>query len=572
MNNEETTPPSGNPVLDDFRNFLFICWKHLGLPDPTPVQYDLAYWLQHGPRRSITEAFRGVGKSFITSAFVCWLLLRDPEHRVMVVSASKERADAFTIFTRRLIEELPLLRHLKPDRRKGDRDSSISFDVRPAVNDHSPSVKSVGITGQLTGSRANTIIADDVETPANSMTQLQRERLATLVTEFDAVLKPNGRILYLGTPQTEMSLYNERTEHGYITRIWPALYPTEETQTGYGINPQDGSHKLASWIIDRLESGESKVGDPVDPGRFDAFDLAEREASYGRSGFALQFMLDTSLSDAHKYPLKLSDLVVMDLDADNAPSSLAWSSAPEAFLTDVPNVGLSGDRIQGPIHVSDDWLPYTGSVMAIDPSGRGRDETAYSVVKMLHGRQYLVANGGFIGGYTQETLDALGRVAKKHAVNYVICEPNFGDGMFTQIATPVILKHHKCKIEEAPRAAGQKEKRIIDTLEPVMNQHRLIVDKQLLIEDSKLEDPNYSLGHQMTRLTADKDAIAHDDRLESVSMAVAFWLEAMAADSEKMQQQAHEDAMDAELEKMMDSIFGEPQHDRDGRWSTSFLL
>ena len=87
--------------LGDFRNYLFLCWKHLNLPDPTPVQYDIADYLQNCPKRAVIEAFRGVGKSYITSAYVTWRLLKDPETKVLVVSASKIRADDFSTFTQR---------------------------------------------------------------------------------------------------------------------------------------------------------------------------------------------------------------------------------------------------------------------------------------------------------------------------------------------------------------------------------------------------------------------------------------------------------------------------------------
>ena len=53
---------------------------------------------------------------------------------------------------------------------------------------------------------------------------------------------------------------------------------------------------------------------PTDPDRFDSSDLLEREASMGRSNFMLQFMLDTSLSDAEKFPLKMADLVVTSVN------------------------------------------------------------------------------------------------------------------------------------------------------------------------------------------------------------------------------------------------------------------
>lgn len=166
-------------LKESFTFFLAHIWKHLALPDPTWIQRDIGDYLQHGPERLIIMAFRGVGKSFVTSAFVLWLLYRNPQLKIMVVSASKERADAFSTFTRRLIDEVPILNKLAP--RAEQRDSKIAFDVGPASPDHSPSLKSVGITGQITGSRADVIIADDVEVLNNSATQGARDKLSEMV-------------------------------------------------------------------------------------------------------------------------------------------------------------------------------------------------------------------------------------------------------------------------------------------------------------------------------------------------------------------------------------------------------
>ena len=74
--------------LTDFRNFLYITWKHLKLPEPTPIQYDLANYLATGSSRTIISAYRGAGKSWITSAYVLWRLLLDPQINILVVSAS----------------------------------------------------------------------------------------------------------------------------------------------------------------------------------------------------------------------------------------------------------------------------------------------------------------------------------------------------------------------------------------------------------------------------------------------------------------------------------------------------
>jgi hypothetical protein len=172
------------------------------------MQYDIADYLQYGPRRKIITAFRGIGKSWITSAYVIWRLLNDPSLNIMVVSASKDRSDAFTTFTKRLIAEIPMLSHLQP--RDNQRDSMVAFDVGPAPAAHAPSVRSVGVMGQMTGGRADEIIADDVEVPNNSDTVTMRMKLSERVKEFDAILKPGGKITYLGTPQCEDSLYNEQ--------------------------------------------------------------------------------------------------------------------------------------------------------------------------------------------------------------------------------------------------------------------------------------------------------------------------------------------------------------------------
>ena len=527
---------------------MFIVWKHLNLPEPTPVQYDIADYIQTAPKRAIIEAFRGVGKSYITAAFVVHQLLLDPQKKFMVVSASKQRADDFSTFTQRLILELPICQHLIA--KEGQRWSKIAFDVRPALASGSPSVKSVGITGQLTGSRADIIIADDIEVPNNSMTQMMREKLSEAVKEFDAVLKPDGKILYLGTPQCEMSLYNTLTERGYQLRVWTARYPTiEGAEKAYG-------NRLAPTLWAAMHDAEEPLdGKPVDPKRFTDEDLLERELSYGRSGFALQFMLDTSLSDTDRYPLKLSDLMIMSIDKDKAPEKLVYGVMKE--IKELPNVGLGGDKYYAPEAIVGEYVDYDGSVLVIDPSGRGQDETAYAVVKMLNGYLYVADCAGISGGYSETTLTKLCNIAKEHKVNVVLVESNFGDGMFTELLKPFLKKIYPVTTEEV-RHSKQKELRIIDTLEPVMNQHKLIIDPKVIQKDydSVQHHPpekaqRYMLTYQMTRVTKTRGALAHDDRLDALAMGVAYWVEQMAADVDMEMQQRKEEALMKELDKFV---------------------
>ena len=535
--------------LKIFKNFLYLAWKHLHLPPPTKIQYDMADFLQYGPKRSCVQAFRGAGKSWITSAFACWNWLMDPQKNILVVSASKTRADDFSTFTQRLIHELPILEHLKP--RDDQRSSKVSFDVGPARASHAPSCKSMGITSQLTGSRADLIIADDVESANNSQTQLMRDRLSETVKEFDSIIKPEvGRIIFLGTPQTELSIYNQLEERGFTTQIWPARFPENKAIINYG-------KKLAKSVIENKQN--LKPGQALDPDRFDDVDLMEREASYGRSGFSLQFMLDTTLSDVNKYPLKLNDLIIMSGVSSwkEAPGKLQWANSLDqikALDPEIPNVGLKGDYYVAPMHVSNDYFPFQGSVMSIDPAGRGADRTAYAIVKMLNGILYLTDVGSLEGGYEEKTLVDLANAAKANDVSYITIESNFGDGMFNRLLEPILARIHPCTIEET-RSSVQKEKRIIDTLEPVFNSHRLVVDQELIRKDYEL-DMQHQLFYQMSRLTRDRSCLKHDDLIDVLAMAVTYWTNYLGQDVILAERDAKDERLAIELDNFMESAIG----------------
>ena len=540
--------------VKNFKNFLYLAWKHLQLPEPTPIQYDIADYLQKVQKRIVIQAFRGVGKSWITSAYVCHQLLLNPQRNILVVSASKNRADDFSTFTQRLITEMPLLKHLQP--RDDQRHSKISFDVSPARAAHAPSVKSLGVTSQLTGSRADLIIADDVESANNSQTQLMRDRLSETVKEFDAIIKPEvGRIVFLGTPQTEMSLYNSLDERGFKTRIWTSLYPTKIQLINLG-------EKLAPTIKKAIADDPKLEGKPTDPLRFDETDLMEREASYGRSGFQLQFMLDTTLSDLNRYPLKLNDLILMSglSSWKEAPCKIQWASGSDQIKSidsDLPNVGLKGDYWVAPMYTSDEYAPFEGSVMSIDPSGRGSDRTGYCILKMLHGVLYMTDCGALEGGYEKEALERISQLAKEHSVNYVVIESNFGDGMATALLKPVMAKIHPCSIEEV-RHNIQKEKRIIDTLEPIFNQHRLVVAQEVIEKDFK-QPIDHQLFKQITRITKDRGALRHDDALDALSIAANYWVERMDRDQTLAFEEHKETKLQVELDDFMEHSIGRPK-------------
>lgn len=535
-------------MMGDFVFFIFVLWKALSLPVPTRCQIDMCKKLAAGDnRRFILQAFRGIGKSFLTCGFVVWKLWNNPDLKFMIVSASKERADANSIFIKRIIDLMPQLQELKP--KQGQRDAVISFDVGPAKPDHSPSVKSVGITGQLTGSRADILIADDVEVPNNSATQAARDRLSELVKEFDAILKPGGTIIYLGTPQNEMTLYRELEGRGYTTTIWPARYPRDRKDW------QSYGDRLAPMLQAELEEDpESFYWRPTDEVRFDDTDLKERELSYGKAGFALQFMLNPNLSDAEKYPLKLRDLIVADLDPASSPMVYQWLPNPQNKREDVPNVGLMGDSYHTYQTVGSAFSSYTQKILVIDPSGRGKDETGYAVLYQLNGYIFAMEVGGMRGGYEDSTLEALAKIGRKWKVNEYVIEGNFGDGMYLELFKPVAARIHPAAVTEV-KSKGQKELRICDVLEPIMGSHRLIVNAAAIVQDYQtasdkdgVRNPIYSLFYQMTRISRERGALAHDDRLDALAIGVQFFVESMAKDANKGEREVTEEWLEEQME------------------------
>ena len=513
-------------LQQDFKLFLQALWAELGLPSPTRAQYAIADYLQNGPKRLQVQAFRGVGKSWITGAFVLWTLFNDPERKVMIISASKERADNMSIFLQKLIIDTPWLKHLQP-KSDDSRWSRISFDVNCSPH-QAPSVKSVGITGQLTGSRADLMILDDVEVPGNSLTEFMREKLLQLCTEAESILTPksDSRIMYLGTPQTTFTIYRRLAERNYRPFVWPSRYPRPDKLSKYeGI--------LAPEIQEDLDMGAEEWA-PTDD-RFTNEDLIEREASMGRSNFMLQFQLDTTLSDAQKFPLKMADLIVTSVNPTTAPENVIWCSDPSKVIRDAPTVGLPGDYFYSPMQLVGEWSSYDETICSVDPSGRGTDETAAAFLSQRNGLIYLHEMSAYRDGYSDSTLLDILAKCRTYGVTSLVIETNFGDGIVGELFKKHLINTKQNIDIEEVRANVRKEDRIIDSLEPVLNQHRLIIDRGVIDWDyaSNKDSPAeerllYMLFYQMSRMCRDKRAVKHDDRLDCLAQGVKYFTDALS--------------------------------------------
>lgn len=581
-----------DPVYNDFRNLIYLIWEHMALPVPTPAQFDIAYFIQHGwagygetdegeyfewygseevepdrtgcrqmgePdnkfREDVLEAFRGIGKSYITSGAVLWRLYRDPfKEKVMVVSASGTKAKEFVSMTKTLLMTMPIFEHMVP--RDDQRDTAWSFDVNGASISQSPSVKAAGITGQITGSRATFIVADDIEVTDNSRTEESRERLLHKTNEFSAIKVTGGAdVLFLGTPQTEESIYTKLIrDMGATGWILPARYPRVDKRDSYKIT-REGDIKVdcLSPRARAVDLDPSLEWTPTDPERFNETELTNREAK-GRAYFALQFQLDTSLSDAERYPLKQHDLIVMACNPFKAPQIVQWGhdSNGRNKRIDLQNYGFSGDHWLAPMFIDQEWREYDQSLLFVDPSGRGKDETAWAVLKTLNGMMYVVEVGG-VAGDPGSAMAAIAAAAKNHKVNEVVVEPNYAGAVWINAFEPVLGKIWPaekvgdtagCTVREAAWSRTQKEVRIIETLEPVMTTHRLVVDERVASDGV--------LMYQLTHITRERNCLSHDDRLDALAGGVAELMSTLRVDVDQAAQEMKDAEEDAMLEDFIE--------------------
>lgn len=556
----------------DFRVFLTLVWRHLLGVDPSPIQLDMAWWLQHGPDRAIIMAFRGFSKSWITGAYALWRLLNDPDEKILVVSGSLTRAVATTQWCLALINTMPILRGLRP--KPSNRQSGQMFDVGNCVPAQSASFMAMGISGQLVGFRGTCIIPDDVETQTNSETVLMRDKNRERVKEFESVLVPGGVIKYLGTPHDVDSLYlyllRLKAEDGspvYMGRIWPSRFPTRAEVKTYG-----------PWLAPYIEAeiiklGPSCIGHSTMPNRFTDADLAKREAAMGKNEFRLQFMLDLTGTLQDKFPLRFRNLIVMPLDDTTGPEEVTWGTGE--MVKNIQSMGHDGDFFYKPAFAGERRSPWQKVVAFLDPSGVGKDESSLSVLAYLFGRLFALHQVNSKDGFTPAFLKAVAVACVRFGVHELHYETNGVGATFGALLGPYLSaawSAHNKAVRSVDRMAVPggtalvavkstvqgKEARILGILEPITQQHRLVVSEQLLRDDYDSiqqmdgEDGRryYSLAYQYSHLANERDCLIHDDRLDSLAGACGIFAEMLGVDPTGLASQAAEDRLEDELEAL----------------------
>lgn len=507
----------------------------VGQPKLNRTQKDILAFLLFGGKFLGIQASRGMTKTVMAAIFCCFCLIHMPDYRIIVFSQNGKRAKEIAGWVVKIFQTLEILEVMLPDTYAGDRSSVESFDIHWLFRgaDKSPSVTCYSIESGAQGARADLILADDIESLQNSRTTQGREWLLEQSLEFESI-NQYGRIIYLGTPQSVESIYNTLPGRGYIMRIWPGRYPTKEQMEFYGDRLAPMFRKDIENNPD-LQSGggiDGKLGKPTTPEMYDEPTLQDKELKQGIAKFMLQFMVNTGMADRDRYKLKLENLTVINFNAEQAPVMPVWNSDVRSIWQNAPRFGTRPqDKFYFAMNQTYETRKFDLTVMFIDPSGGGaksQDEMGFAITKLLGTYVYLYKVGGVQGGYREDELLKLVVAAKQAQVDIVYVEKNFGNGAHFAMLKPLFEKHYpECRLEEI-NSTGQKELRIIDTLEPLLGQHRLIVSQQVVMEDYQLIQHypaevkmTYSLFYQMGHITSDRNSLRHDDRLDALAGAVA---------------------------------------------------
>lgn len=540
-----------------FEDFLEDVMTELGF-STTEIQREIAAFMEHGPQYIMIQAQRGQAKTTVAAAFAVWCMIHSPAHRVLIISAGGTQATEIATLIVRIIMTMDVLECIRPDKGAGDRTSVEAFDLHHSLKglDKSPSVACVGIDSNLQGKRADLLIADDVESSKNAATGAQRAKLLHLTKDFTSI-NSSGRIIWLGTPQTMESIYNSLPARGVLVRVWPGRYPTPKQEKFYGVH-------LAPGIVKRLRANPSLAtgggllgdqGQPTDVELLDEHKLQAKELDQGTAYFQLQHMLNTSLSDAMRFPLKPELLTVMTGGGSYWPLSII-RGMDETHRKNYAVAGYAFTMMK-PHDLSQETGKIEKIAMYVDPApgGANADETAWAIGGMLNSNLILLSAGGIPGGYDLQKMEFLAEVAERWKVDVVIIEKNMGFGAFREVWQPILKKKHKnCQIED-DMVSGQKEARIINTLAPMFGRGAVIVSESVVQEDelycsrySAQQQQSYSLFYQMAKITMQRGALVHDDRVDALEGLARFFQEAMARDQEAGRKAAEERAW-AELTK-----------------------
>lgn len=425
------TTRAAAPRKVSFRQFVWLWNRCQGQKTPA-LHLEIAAWLnqrwEQGDRRLALLVFRNAGKSTLVGIFCAWLLLHAPDLRILVLAAEHDLARKMVRNVKRIIERHPLTRTLVPQR--ADHWAADQFTVRRRLTQRDPSLLARGIAANITGSRADVVICDDVEVPNTCATPSRRAELRQRLHEVEYILVPGGTQLYVGTPHSYHSIYVDQAREE-VGELAPFLA---------------GFQRLCIPVLD--PSGRSRW-----PERFSSDQLEEIRRQTGPAKFESQMLLrPRSIDEVRLDPDRL-----IRYDA-----ALVYREGNgEATLS------VDGRRM---VSASGWWDPAYGAPGSGDASVVAAvfvdDVGGY----WLHGMRYLTHDPTLVGEVDEATqlCRQVARFAEEHFLPSMTLETN-GLGRFLPALLRRALDHrgYACPVVEHV-SHRSKDQRILDAFDALL--------------------------------------------------------------------------------------------------------
>lgn len=547
----------------DTRFFYNQLWQAIGSENEdgtgraplSEYEYDGIDFLNNGPTRRGILGFRGIGKTYWLAGRCARLWYRDPNRRIIILSKAIGEATKTSVLLRSWFEKVPFLKKLKPE--KGRRDNVLQFDVGGSIQERQPSLFITGIGGQTEGNRAHSIFPDDVETKKNSMTLAARTELRRVCGEFVNMLYPDRppedggpidpvEIVYNLTPKHEETLAKDLESEGFEFRAYPMCVP----------GPDEATFNLSPGIRKMIAQGQFRKSDGcLVPHRFSENDVTIRRAK--RSEWLREFQLVRTLGETDRYPLKLKDFIVFQIGNETAPVHLSWGMRDHNGSTalDIQPIAYGDDRFYSAPMVDKVWAPFTGTKMRIDQAGKGKDIMAFAVSSHLNGFIHFRRLGGLRGGASEQNFETLAKVARDTNATTMTVETNFGGDAYANS-----LQVHCNRLKIAPdadplRPAGwacnvetkhshvKKEIRIIDSIEPWLGAHRVVITPEIALM------PDFQ--RQITQICREGGSLENDDYADVFAGMLDDWTDMSRIDPNR---RAGQDADSPEVQERIKKL------------------
>lgn len=449
----------------DFTVFLVIWNRQQGQNTPA-VHLKIAGWLQErwdkGDRRLLLMAFRSCGKSTLIGLFSVWLLLCNPDLRIMVLAAESSLAQRMVRNVRRIIERHPLTGHLKPD--NPDQWAGDRFTVNRSQELREASMMAKGIEANITGSRADIIICDDVEVPNSCDTAEKRANLREILAEIEYILVPDGLVLYAGTPHHWHSIYADEARHE-IGEARPFLHDYQ---------------RLKLPVLDHK-------GQSVWPERFSREDI-ERKKAQGLNRFRSQMMLEpVNVAEG-----RLNPALLKPYDTDLS------------YIKELNRLELEGRRL---VSCQAYW----------DPAFGGHDHSVVAILFVdeegeiwLHRVAYL-ESGHATDEATGQALQVVDLAARYHVPSLTLETNGLGKFLPQIVRREMAKARISCSIVEH-HSSQPKDIRILEAFETVMAARMLHVHQSIYQTPFIGEMQEWRMGKSSK----------HDDGLDAVAGALAL--------------------------------------------------